>query len=206
MTPTTEGASRVLDGSRILWMAVFAGAVLGVAVVHPMTMVGYWFEFPPVFTGISSAGDYVASRMWAGFSPSMWPMTGIFAVGGAGFGLATGWAMRSLLQRQRQIDEQRRELKALRELLPICAWCTKVRDDQGYWQRVEAYLADRDIAQFTHCLCPDCAARLVADSAEMSAEGGAKVGAGLVNESVGSAGAQDAAERPALPGTRSPEG
>ncbi len=203
MTPITQDASRVLGGSRILWTAVLAGAVLGVAVVHPMTMVVYWFAFHPVFAGASSAKDFAASRMWAVFSPSMWPMTGIFAVSGAGLGLATGWTIRSLRRRQRQIEEQRRELRTLRELLPICAWCTKVRDDQGYWHRVEGYLGDRDIAQFTHCVCPDCAAKLVA---ECGAAGGANDGVGFVDESVESAGAHDAAERSTLSGTRRPEG
>ena len=41
-------------------------------------------------------------------------------------------------------------------MLPICAWCKKIRDDQGYWTQVEAYVARHSKAEFTHCICPSC--------------------------------------------------
>ncbi len=47
-------------------------------------------------------------------------------------------------------------LKRLRGLLPICAWCKKVRDDQGYWKQVEKYIEDHSEASFTHGICPEC--------------------------------------------------
>lgn len=50
-------------------------------------------------------------------------------------------------------------IKTLRGLIPICAQCKKMRDDQGYWQQVEHYLNARSEAQFTHGICPDCAAK-----------------------------------------------
>ncbi len=49
------------------------------------------------------------------------------------------------------------EVKALSGLLPICSSCKKVRDDQGYWKQIEAYLSEHTEATFTHGLCPDCA-------------------------------------------------
>jgi hypothetical protein len=52
------------------------------------------------------------------------------------------------------------QVKVLRGLLPICASCKKVRDDQGYWQQIEAYVADHSEAAFSHGICPECAARL----------------------------------------------
>jgi DNA-binding response OmpR family regulator len=48
------------------------------------------------------------------------------------------------------------EVKTLKGLLPICAKCKKVRDDDGYWQSVEKYIATRTEASFTHSICPDC--------------------------------------------------
>lgn len=48
------------------------------------------------------------------------------------------------------------EVKILRGLIPICAWCKKVRDDQGYWTVVEAYVQQHTTAEFTHGMCPDC--------------------------------------------------
>lgn len=47
-------------------------------------------------------------------------------------------------------------VQALKGLLPICAWCKKVRDDDGYWTQVEAYVARHSKAEFTHCICPSC--------------------------------------------------
>ncbi|MCB2185204.1 MAG: PAS domain S-box protein [Deltaproteobacteria bacterium] len=48
------------------------------------------------------------------------------------------------------------EVKALQGLIPICANCKKVRDDQGYWNQIEAYISAHSAAQFTHGICPDC--------------------------------------------------
>jgi len=52
------------------------------------------------------------------------------------------------------------QVKTLSGLLPICAGCKKIRDDQGYWQQVETYIKQRSNAHFTHSLCPDCVHRL----------------------------------------------
>jgi len=48
------------------------------------------------------------------------------------------------------------EVKQLSGLIPICAHCKKIRDDQGYWQAVEGYISAHSEATFTHGLCPDC--------------------------------------------------
>lgn len=47
-------------------------------------------------------------------------------------------------------------VKTLTGLLPLCAWCKSVRNDQGYWQKIEHYLAQHTDAKFTHGLCPNC--------------------------------------------------
>ena len=63
-------------------------------------------------------------------------------------------------ERERLIQELTQtlaEVKTLSGLLPICSQCKKVRDDQGYWNKMEAYLSTRTDATFTHGLCPDCA-------------------------------------------------
>jgi PAS domain-containing protein len=49
------------------------------------------------------------------------------------------------------------EVKTLRGFLPICSHCKNVRDDEGYWQKVEEYVQDRSEAAFSHSICPDCA-------------------------------------------------
>jgi DNA-binding response OmpR family regulator len=48
------------------------------------------------------------------------------------------------------------DVKQLSGLLPICAHCKKVRNDEGYWQQVEVYITNHSTAQFTHGICPEC--------------------------------------------------
>ncbi len=47
-------------------------------------------------------------------------------------------------------------VKQLQGLLPICCYCKRVRDDQNYWQQVEAYISSHSEAQFSHGICPEC--------------------------------------------------
>jgi methyl-accepting chemotaxis protein len=54
------------------------------------------------------------------------------------------------------LQESVTRIKQLAGLLPICAWCKKVRDDQNYWQEVECYVASHSEARFTHGICPVC--------------------------------------------------
>lgn len=48
------------------------------------------------------------------------------------------------------------QVKTLHGLLPICANCKKIRDDDGYWQDVAVYVRDHTEAEFSHSICPDC--------------------------------------------------
>jgi two-component system, response regulator PdtaR len=75
--------------------------------------------------------------------------------------------VRQLRRRARELDKRVQEaigeLKVLSGLLPICAWCKKIRDDRGYWSKIEAYLGARTEAQFTHGICPDCTEKMLAE-------------------------------------------
>ena len=55
------------------------------------------------------------------------------------------------------------EVKTLRGFIPICANCKNIRNDKGYWQRLELYIEEHSEAQFSHSLCPDCIKRLYPD-------------------------------------------
>ena len=59
-----------------------------------------------------------------------------------------------------QLQNALAEIKTLQGIMPICASCKKIRDDQGLWSQVEAYISDHSEAEFTHGLCPDCAKAL----------------------------------------------
>lgn len=60
-----------------------------------------------------------------------------------------------------KLHASQRKMKVLSGLLPVCAWCKRVRDEQGEWQMLESYIHDRSEADFTHGMCPDCARELV---------------------------------------------
>jgi DNA-binding response OmpR family regulator len=55
------------------------------------------------------------------------------------------------------------QVKTLRGIVPICARCKNIRDDQGYWNQVEVYVRDHTEAQFSHGICPDCMKQLYPD-------------------------------------------
>ncbi len=52
------------------------------------------------------------------------------------------------------------QVQTLSGLLPICAWCKRIRDDDGYWAQIESYVSAHSDAQFTHGICPDCTHKL----------------------------------------------
>jgi hypothetical protein len=56
-----------------------------------------------------------------------------------------------------QLQKAMSEIKTLSGLLPICSICKMVRDDKGYWRRIEAYISSHSDAEFSHSICPDCA-------------------------------------------------
>lgn len=51
------------------------------------------------------------------------------------------------------------ELDMLRGLIPICVYCKKIRQEQGLWQQMEAYISSRSHVRFSHTICPECALR-----------------------------------------------
>jgi PAS domain S-box-containing protein len=56
----------------------------------------------------------------------------------------------------RELQDALEQLKTLRGLLPICASCKKIRNDQGYWEHIEEYIQTHSQATFTHGLCQEC--------------------------------------------------
>jgi hypothetical protein len=61
------------------------------------------------------------------------------------------------------LQEALSKVKTLSGLLPICANCKKIRDDSGYWNRIESYIGEHADVQFTHGICPECARKLYPD-------------------------------------------
>jgi phosphoserine phosphatase RsbU/P len=62
----------------------------------------------------------------------------------------------SLAERVAELERTLTQVKTLQGLIPICAWCKKVRNDANYWQQVEDYIGEHSDARFSHGICPDC--------------------------------------------------
>lgn len=58
-----------------------------------------------------------------------------------------------------RILEYARQIRVLKELLPICMYCKRIRDDGDYWQQVENYIHAYTGSHFSHGICPDCFSR-----------------------------------------------
>jgi len=79
-------------------------------------------------------------------------------------------SIRDISERKKQEQEQEKiikklkkkkiEVKKLKGLLPLCSWCKKIRDDNGYWHQLESYIASQTKAVVTHGICPECAERV----------------------------------------------
>ncbi|MDC7223075.1 MAG: hypothetical protein PQJ60_04995, partial [Spirochaetales bacterium] len=65
-------------------------------------------------------------------------------------------AQKYLIKKNEELRKAADEIKALRKIIPICSYCKKIRDDEGYWSQVEEYLSDRENLVFSHGICPDC--------------------------------------------------
>lgn len=65
-------------------------------------------------------------------------------------------AERSLRLRMAQLDRALNEVHQLKGIIPICATCKKIRDDEGYWHQVEMYMHQQTGVDFSHGICPDC--------------------------------------------------
>lgn len=79
-----------------------------------------------------------------------------------------------LARLNRELRTALSEVRTLEGLIPICARCKKVRDDQGYWEGVETYISSRSDALFSHSICTSCGPELYGEDwhhAEATAEG-----------------------------------
>lgn len=62
----------------------------------------------------------------------------------------------ALAERVKELEAALAKIKQLQEILPICSFCRRVRDDQDYWQSVETYISEHTDTKFSHGVCPHC--------------------------------------------------
>jgi hypothetical protein len=69
-----------------------------------------------------------------------------------------------ILQEERnKLREALDQVNVLSGLIPICSSCKKVRDDKGYWNKIDSYLQSHSELEFTHGICPECAREMYSD-------------------------------------------
>jgi hypothetical protein len=119
-------------------IAVMCAGVWAGAAALLLTCLAKWSLFPPT---------EISLRLF-GFAPLL--RFGLFL----SLGLLICWL-------GQKMHASRRQVRLLSGLLPICAWCKRVRDEKDQWQQLETYLHEHSDANFTHGMCPDCARELV---------------------------------------------
>jgi sigma-B regulation protein RsbU (phosphoserine phosphatase) len=81
-------------------------------------------------------------------------------------GIRTLALQQALADRVRELEVALAQIEVLQGILPICSYCKKVRDDQNYWQQVDAYISAHSGTRFSHSICPCCYADVVAPALE----------------------------------------
>ena len=67
------------------------------------------------------------------------------------------------------------QVHRLEEMMPMCSYCKKIRDDQNYWQQIESYINERTGTEISHSVCPECYQRVVVPELERLKEAAKKV-------------------------------
>ncbi len=150
-----------MDNKRkILLQFSLAGALMGYFIFHPMVML-----FSYLMTANHTVPDTIntvgiMAVIPRSFSISMVPWSLSFALFNGIIGFYYGTFKAEKLAREKLIENLQKALadvKTLSGMLPICAWCNKIRNDEGYWQKIEAYMKSHLDLNFTHSICHDCA-------------------------------------------------
>ncbi|QYM79472.1 hypothetical protein K0B96_02320 [Horticoccus luteus] len=134
---------------------------------------GYFWRpaFAPAQVFFAHAGFHAARVLLAVLAAHFeWPRTllvlqvaGDLEVSFFMVALFVGLLVANLQVQHEELMRTRAEVDALSGLLPICAWCKKIRDDEGYWQQVESYFGRRSGVRFTHGVCLDCMGKVADD-------------------------------------------
>jgi hypothetical protein len=137
-----------------------AGALIGYFIFHPMVML-----FSYLMTAKHTLPDTIntvgiMAVILRSFSISMIPWSLSFACFNGIIGYYYGTFKAEKLAREELIENLQKalaDIKTLSGMLPICAWCKKIRNDEGYWQKIEAYMKSQLDLNFTHSICNECA-------------------------------------------------
>lgn len=136
------------------------------------------FAAEVILPSIRESGRWAGELMVRHKDGSEFPiwLTTSLAKDDTGRPLAMVGVIRDMTARKRMEEERERliaelqgalaNIKTLRGLIPVCAWCRKVRDDRGYLDNLEAYIRTHTEAKITHGICPECLGKLGLDEEE----------------------------------------
>lgn len=174
-----QAVTALVGGAGVIWFATRRGALAPLlygAGIPLMNVYAFTFMRLPFIVALSSMLPVavVSLTVLAAMGHLSVPVlvnqaffTVSFFIAGMSASYAIEWHERALFLQQRTLADRSAALQAaldnvrtLSGLLPMCAWCRKVRDDRGYWDQVEGFLARHTGTAVSHSICPECAARL----------------------------------------------
>ena len=116
--------------------------------------------YPPLYilmvTGASEPADVTAGLDAGADDYVIKPFNSAELKARAQVGIRVVALQESMARRLAELERALVSVKQLRGLLPMCAYCKKIRVDDKYWQQLEGYLTEHSDAEFTHGICPEC--------------------------------------------------
>jgi hypothetical protein len=125
-----------------------------------------WAIVTAVFSAVTwTVVDYVSGHLYSHWSYYLWN-GGIRFAAFIILGIAIA-TIKRLLEIEKELSRSLKstieEVRLLKGFLPICSSCKNIRNDRGYWEKIELYIEEHSDAEFTHTLCPDCMGKLYPD-------------------------------------------
>ncbi|MEQ1573496.1 MAG: response regulator [Vicinamibacterales bacterium] len=155
-----EAACAVIEGRRSSMLVITDRYMPGVDGVDLCRRARLGSGFPPIYiVMVTSAGSptAVAEGLDAGADDYVVkPFDQAELKARAQVGMRMLALQDSLARRVAELEDALTSVKALRGLLPMCAYCKAIRVDDNYWQQLEGYITDHSEAQFSHGVCPEC--------------------------------------------------
>jgi len=181
---TVSFRKKIIPSERVHWLLFATNVILQVDGIMFIVLTEDIMMSFGVAIMVIGIGCFFSSRIWAGITLAwLVSSTGIvinvadiaydplqyglillasvmFAVLVFNFRLRSAIKTEEYLKKEwlyiRKLEQAYSQIDTLDSLLPICASCKNVRDDQGYWSSVENYITEHSQTQFSHGICPDC--------------------------------------------------
>lgn len=157
-------AWRVLEGADAPPLAILAGALPGLSGIELCRRVRRRSSTRPAYLillAAESGTDEVVTGLCAGADDCL---TRPFQLNELRARLQVGQrvvnAHRHLADRIEQLAASAAHARPVQGLVPICAWCKKIRDESNLWEQLETYISRHLEAELTHAVCPDCSDRV----------------------------------------------